>query len=89
MQIFFWSIFGAVTGWYTGKFMLSQGRGQWMTVLVGIAAAIGGGMLFDATSFHWEGKMIYTSLVSIMAAVVLTVLYQYVVVRHEFSPASR
>lgn len=86
MQLLFWSIFGAAAGWYTAKIMLSDGRDRWMSTLVGIVAGIGGGFLFDATSFRWEGKMIYTSLASTMAAVTLTVLYQYIVVRHEFSP---
>jgi uncharacterized membrane protein YeaQ/YmgE (transglycosylase-associated protein family) len=84
MQLFFWAVFGAVAGWCTGKIMLSQGRGQSMSVLVGIAAGIGGGFLFDATPFHLEGKMIYASLAAVMSSVVFSILYQYVVVRHEF-----
>lgn len=87
MQLFFWSIFGAAAAWYTAKIMLSDGRDKWMSMLVGVAAAVGGGFIFDATPFRWEGKMIYTSLVSTTAAVVLTILYQYVVVRREFSPS--
>ena len=86
MQLFFCSIFGAAAGWYTAKIMLSYGRDRWLSMLVGAAAAIGGGFIFDATPFRWEGKMIYTSLISTTAAVILTILYQYLVVRHEFSP---
>jgi len=87
MQLFFWSIFGAAAAWYTAKIMLSDGRDRWMSMLVGVAAAVGGGFIFDATTFRWEGKMIYTSLVSTTAAVIFTILYQYVVVRREFSQA--
>lgn len=86
MQLFFWSIFGAAAAWYTAKIMLSDGRDRWMSMLVGVAAAVGGGFIFDATTFRWEGKMIYTSLVSTLAAVILTMLYQYLVVRREPSP---
>lgn len=85
MQLLFWCVFGAVAGWYTASIMLSEGRDRWMSVLVGIAAGVAGGFLFEATPFRLEGKMIYTSLVSTMAAVSLTVLYQYAVVRREFS----
>lgn len=88
MQFFFWFIFGASAAWYTAKIMLSGGRDLWMSMLVGVAAAIGGGFIFDATPFPWEGKMIYTSLVSTMAAVILAMLYQYVVVRRKFSPTN-
>ena len=86
MQIFFWSILGAAAAWYTARFMLSGGRDLWMSMLVGVAAALGGGFIFDATPFRWEGKMIYTSLVSTLAAVILTMLYQHLVVRREPSP---
>lgn len=86
MQLLFWSVFGIVASWYTANIMLSDGRDRWMSILVGVAAAVGGGFIFDATPFRWEGKMIYTSLISTMAAVIFTILYQYAVVRHEFSP---
>lgn len=88
MQLLFWCIFGAAAGWYTAKIMLSDGRDRWLSMLVGVAAAVGGGLIFDATPFRWEGKMIYTSLVSTTAAVILTVLYQYVVVRRSLSPTN-
>lgn len=86
MQLFFWSMFGVIAGWYTGKIMLCQGRDQLMSVLVGLAAGTGGGFLFNATPLQLDGKMIYSSLVAVMSSVLFSVLYQYVVVRHEFSP---
>lgn len=86
MQLLFWSMFGAAAAWYTAKIMLSEGRDRSMSLLVGVASGVGGGFFFNATPFRWEGKMIYTSLASTMAAVIFTVLYQYVVVRHEPSP---
>lgn len=64
MQLLFWSTLGGAAAWYTAKIMLSEGRDRWMSVLVGIAAGVSGGFIFDATPFRWEGKMIYTSLVS-------------------------
>lgn len=88
MQLFFWTMLGAAAAWYTTKIMLSDGRDRWMSMLVGVAAAIAAGFIFEATPFRWEGKMIYTSLVSTTSAVILTILYQYLVVRREFSRAS-
>ena len=88
MGILFCAVLGGVGGWFTGKMMLSHGRDQFVSALVGLAAGAGGGFLFNAAPFHLEGKMIYSTLAAVMSSVIFTVLYQYAFVRHEFGPTS-
>ena len=78
LLLLYWIIAGAVVGWLTGKFMLSEGRDYVMDIVMGIAGAIGGGFLFTATQILVQGKMIYTMLAAIAGAAILAGLTRYV-----------
>ena len=57
MGFVWWIIVGLIAGWATGKIMRGEGYGTFVDIIVGIAA---------------RGGMIYTILVAIGGAVILT-----------------
>ena len=84
MMLLIWVVGGAFVGWVTGKFMSSEGRDQVMDVVMGIAGAVGGALLFSAWDSLVQGKMIYTMLAAIVGAAILTLLARYVGGRLEY-----
>jgi len=72
-----WLIVGLIAGWATGKIM-GSGRGAVMDIVIGILGAIVGGWIMRALGFAGRGNMIYTILVAIGGAVILTFLYRLV-----------
>jgi uncharacterized membrane protein YeaQ/YmgE (transglycosylase-associated protein family) len=70
---------GLVAGWGTGKVMRGSGYGPLMDIVIGIAGAIVGGRIMRALGFQGEGGMIYTILVAIGGAVVLTWVYRLII----------
>src|SRR5215468_12086670 len=72
-----WLIVGLIAGWATGKIM-GSGRGAIMDIVIGILGAIVGGWIMRALGFAGRGNMIYTILVAIGGAVILTFLYRLV-----------
>ena len=77
--LLWWVIVGFVAVWVTGKIMLGPGHGFLMDVVIGIAGAIAGGWIMRAIGFAGRGGMIYTILVAIGGAVILTLLYRLIV----------
>ncbi len=67
MHILWWVIVGLIAGWATGKIMKGSGYGTLMDIIVGI-----GGFIMRAVGFSSSGGMIYTILVAILGAVLLT-----------------
>ena len=78
VSLLWWIIVGLIAGWATGKIM-GEGRGFLMDILIGIAGAIVGGWIMRAVGFAGRGGMIYTILVAIGGAVILTFLYRLVI----------
>ncbi len=78
--LLWWIIVGLIAGWATGKIM-GTGRGYLMDIVIGIAGAIVGGWIMRAVGFAGRGGMIYTILVAIGGAVVLTFLYRLIIGR--------
>jgi uncharacterized membrane protein YeaQ/YmgE (transglycosylase-associated protein family) len=76
--LLWWVIVGLIAGWATGKIMGGTGRGFLMDIVLGIAGAIVGGWIMRAVGFAGQGGMIYTILVAIGGAVLLTYLYRLV-----------
>lgn len=74
MHILWWIIVGVIAGWATGKIMKGSGYGFFMDLLVGIAGALIGGFVMRSLGFVGRGGLIYTILVAIGGAVVLTAL---------------
>lgn len=72
MHILWWIIVGVIAGWATGKIMKGSGYGFFMDLLVGIAGALIGGFVMRSLGFVGRGGLIYTILVAIGGAVVLT-----------------
>lgn len=78
MFILWWIIVGLVAGWLTGKLMKGSGYGTFMDIIVGIVGAVIGGFVMRALGFADQGGMIYTILVAIGGAVLLTMLIRLI-----------
>lgn len=72
MVILWWVIVGLIAGWATGKIMKGGGYGVGMDILLGIAGAIVGGFLVRLFGFNSSGGLIFTIVVAIIGAVLLT-----------------
>lgn len=77
LNILWWIVVGLIAGWATGKIM-GSGRGFVMDIVIGILGALVGGWIMRAVGFAGHGGMIYTILVAIGGAVILTWLYRLV-----------
>jgi uncharacterized membrane protein YeaQ/YmgE (transglycosylase-associated protein family) len=78
LHFVWWIVVGFFAGWATGKIM-GGGRGVLMDIIIGIAGAIVGGWIMRAVGFAGQGGTIYTILVAIGGAVVLTMLYRFII----------
>ncbi len=74
MFILWWIIVGLIAGFVTGKLMKGSGFGTLMDIVVGIVGAIIGGFIMRSLGFAGHGGLIYTILVAIGGAVLLTLL---------------
>lgn len=78
MHLLWWIIVGLIAGWATGKIMSGRGYGPLMDIVLGIVGAVVGGFIMRALGFSDQGGMIYTILVAIAGAVLVTWLYRLV-----------
>ena len=77
MYILSWIIVGLVAGWSAGKIL--RGRyGPLMDIAIGIGGAVAGGFLMRSAGFSGYWGTIYTTLVAIIGAVLLTLLVGFV-----------
>ena len=74
MHILWWIVVGLVAGWATGKIMKGAGYGAFMDIVVGIAGAILGSLLMRSVGFVGAGGLIYTIIIAIGGAVILTAI---------------
>ncbi len=72
MHVLWWIIVGLIAGWATGKIMRGEGYGTIVDIIVGIVGALIGGAIMRAVGFSGQGGMLYTILVAIGGAVLLT-----------------
>ncbi|MBZ5524908.1 MAG: GlsB/YeaQ/YmgE family stress response membrane protein [Acidobacteriia bacterium] len=72
--LLWWILVGLIAGWATGKIMKGKGYGTLVDILLGIAGAIFGGWILRHFGFAGSGGLIYTILVGIGGAVILTAL---------------
>jgi len=77
MTILWWIIVGLIAGWATGKIMKGEGYGTLMDIVIGIAGAILGGFIMRTLGFKGEGGMIYTIIIAILGAVILTSIVRF------------
>lgn len=74
MRLIWWVVVGLIAGWATGKIMKGHGYGALMDIVIGIAGAILGGWIMTLLGFSSAGGLLYTILVAIGGAVVLTAI---------------
>jgi len=79
MHFLWWIIVGLIAGWATGKIMRGAGYGTLVDIVVGIVGAIVGGWIMRVLGFSGQGGMLYTILVAIGGAIVLTLLYRLII----------
>lgn len=77
MHILSWIIVGLIAGWATGKIMRGSGYGVFLDIVVGIAGAVLGGFLMRSMGFVGRGGLIYTIVVAIGGAVLLTAVVRF------------
>jgi uncharacterized membrane protein YeaQ/YmgE (transglycosylase-associated protein family) len=73
-----WIIVGLVAGWSAGKILKGNGYGPLMDMAMGIGGAVAGGFLMHSAGFSGYQGTIYTTLVAIIGAVLLTLLVGFV-----------
>ncbi len=71
-----WLVVGLIAGWLTGKVMGGPGKGVLMDIIVGLVGALAGGFLMQLLGFAPEGRLIYTTFVAFIGAVILTWIYR-------------
>lgn len=76
-----WIIVGLIAGWLTGKIMGGPGKGALMDIIIGLLGAVAGGFLVSLLGLRPEGGFIYTIIVAVIGAVVLTWVYRKVTAR--------
>ncbi|PYV24471.1 MAG: GlsB/YeaQ/YmgE family stress response membrane protein [Acidobacteria bacterium] len=75
MHILWWIIVGLIAGWLTGKIMKGAGYGIIGGFILGILGAVIGGFIMRSMrsmGFAGQGGLLYTILVALGGAVVLT-----------------
>ena len=77
MHILYWAIVGLIAGWATEKIMKGSGYGTLMDIIVGIAGAMLGGFLMRALGFAGQGGLIYTIVIAILGAIILTSIVRF------------
>jgi uncharacterized membrane protein YeaQ/YmgE (transglycosylase-associated protein family) len=81
MGIIAWLFVGLIAGWLTGKIMGGGGRGVAMDIIIGLIGALAGGFIVSLFGLRSEGGFLYSILVAVLGAVVLTWVYRKVTAR--------
>ncbi len=76
MHLLWWIIVGLIAGWGTGKLMRGSGYGVFADIILGIIGAVIGGFIMRSLGFSGQGGMIYTILVAIAGACLLTWIFR-------------
>jgi uncharacterized membrane protein YeaQ/YmgE (transglycosylase-associated protein family) len=74
MYFLSWIIVGLVAGWSAGKILKGNGYGPFMDTAMGICGAVVGGMLMRSAGFGGFRGAIFTTLVAITGAVLVTLV---------------
>ncbi len=78
MDLLWWLIVGVVAGYLTGKLMQGAGYGPLMDVVIGVVGAFIGGFVMRSLGFAGQGGLLYTILVAVLGAVLLTFVVRLV-----------
>ena len=74
MYFLLWIIVGLVAGLSAGKILKGNGYGPLMDIAVGIGGAVAGGFLMRSAGLSGYRGTIYTTLVAIIGAALLTLV---------------
>ena len=74
MYFLSWIIVGLIAGWSAGKILKGNTYGPVMDIAMGICGAVAGGMLMRSAAFGGYGGTIFTTLVAVTGAALLTLL---------------
>jgi uncharacterized membrane protein YeaQ/YmgE (transglycosylase-associated protein family) len=77
-NLVWWVVVGLIAGWATGKLMRGAGYGAFMDIILGVIGAVIGGWIMQALGFAGQGGMVYTILVAIGGAVLLTAIIRLI-----------
>jgi len=92
MHLLWWIVVGLIAGWATGKIMRGSGYGPFVDIVIGILGAIVGGWIMRAVGFRVQGGLLYTVLVAIGGAVLLTWLSRFIIgprgMKHRIEPTN-
>ena len=74
MYLLSWIIVGMVAGWASGKILKGNGYGAFMDITMGICGAVVGGLVVRSAGLGIYRGIIYTTLVAMIGAALLTLL---------------
>jgi uncharacterized membrane protein YeaQ/YmgE (transglycosylase-associated protein family) len=77
-HLVWWVVVGLIAGWATGKLMRGAGYGVFMDIILGVIGAVIGGWIMQSLGFAGQGGMVYTILVAIGGAVLLTAIIRLI-----------
>jgi uncharacterized membrane protein YeaQ/YmgE (transglycosylase-associated protein family) len=78
MYFLSWIIVGLVAGWSAGKILKGYGYGPLMDIAIGVGGAVAGGFPMRSAGFSGHRGTIYTTLVAVICAALLTLLVSFV-----------
>ena len=79
MSIIGWIILGLISGFIASKIVNKTGQGFFMDIILGIAGAIVGGILFSAVGIGGvTGFNLYSMVVAVIGAIIVLVVYHAV-----------
>ncbi len=78
MYLLSWVFVGLVAGWFARKILKGHDYGPIMDIVMGMGVAVAGGLLMRSAGLGGYGGTILTTLVAMIAAVLLTVLAGFV-----------
>lgn len=85
MYLLAWIVIGAVVGWGAGRVFQGNGYGRLMDILMGSGGAVVGGFTMSFAGLGGYSGTIITTLVAMVAAMLLTMLAAYVNGRRVFT----
>jgi uncharacterized membrane protein YeaQ/YmgE (transglycosylase-associated protein family) len=79
MSVIGWIILGLISGFIASKIVNKSGQGFFMDIVLGIAGAIVGGIIFSALGIGGiTGFNLYSMVVAVIGAIVVLVIYHWV-----------
>jgi uncharacterized membrane protein YeaQ/YmgE (transglycosylase-associated protein family) len=78
MYLLAWIVIGSVIGWGVSRVFQGHSYGTFMDILMGIGGAVIGGLTISSADLGGFGKIIITTQVAIVGAIVLTVSTAYI-----------